>query len=63
MDYNNSYLDNNRGLMDDVDGERQIKIKKWKKARYCSICFLVTGIVMIVMCGFTPKVMNTIISS
>ena len=49
--------------MNDIDGERQIKIKKWKKARYCTICFLVTGIVMIVMCGFTPKVMNTIIGS
>ena len=34
-----------------------------KKSKCCGICFLVTGIILVITCAFTPKVMNTIIGN
>ena len=42
---------------------RDEKIKKWRRLRCCSICFLVTGIILIVMCCFTPMTMEAILVS
>ena len=47
--------------MEELDQLEQTKIKKLQKYKGCGICFLVTGIILIISCAFTPKVMNSII--
>ncbi len=45
----------------EIDTERTKKLADWKKFRCCSICFLITGIFLVLTCAFTPKVMDSLI--
>jgi len=41
--------------------ERQTKIKQLKKLKCCSICFLVTGLILVITSCFTPKAFDSIL--
>ena len=43
--------------------EREEKIKQWRRRRRFTICFLVTSLVLIVLCCFTPVTVNTFLIS
>ena len=45
----------------EIDTERAEKITKWKKLRCCSICFLITGFLLVITCAFTPMAMDALI--
>jgi len=46
-----------------MDSEKREQIKQWRKLRHCTICFMVTGVVLLILCGFTPKAMEAILTS
>ena len=43
--------------------EKQQKLAQWRKLRCCTICFLVTGLVLVILCAFTPKAMDAVLVS
>ena len=47
----------------EIDTERTKKLSDWRKFRCCSICFLITGIFLVLTCAFTPKVMDSLITA